>query len=368
MRTAQKVKRMPAILLIIIFILLVVWSCGPKEEPDGSSETDPSVTTSETDSSHDQTSDDTSESTTAEPATSEPITTETTAPASTTPAPTMPPATTVPTTTAVVPIIYIGQILKIPSTDGNATGVSQVINQGVLSVSGKQIALTFDAGWLYDQTGALLNVLDSYNVKSTFFLRGYWASEHPDLVRAIAGRGHAVENHSLTHSHMMAMSDAEIRNEMVQSTNIITNITGVRPHLFRPPFGEYDSRMLPILGEEGYAYTVMWTVDSHDWAEVLNGVTITEPYLINRVLANATDNGIVLMHVGGYHTVEALPEIIEGLRSAGYNLVKVNDMLPSISDPDGYIYYTVVKGDTLYGISRKYNVTIEEIIALNNLR
>jgi peptidoglycan/xylan/chitin deacetylase (PgdA/CDA1 family) len=71
----------------------------------------------------------------------------------------------------------------------------------------------------------------------------------------------------------------------------------------------------------------MWTVDSHDWAEELNGIKITKDYLVNRVLDNASDNGIILMHVGGYETINALPEIIAGLKSEGYELVKVNDML-----------------------------------------
>jgi len=68
-------------------------------------------------------------------------------------------------------------------------------------------------------------------------------------------------------------------------------------------------------------------VDSYDWAEEMNGIKITKDYLISRVLDKASDNGIILMHVGGYETIHALPEIITGLRSEGYELVKVNDML-----------------------------------------
>ncbi len=154
-----------------------------------------------------------------------------------------------------------------------------------------------------------------------------WVKEHPDLAKEIVNRGHDLENHSLTHGHMSTMTDAEVENEIRQTTDIIKETTGYLPQLFRPPYGEYDERILRILIAEGYPYTILWTVDSHDWAEELNGVKITKDYLVNRVLSKASDNGIILMHVGGYETINALPEIITGLRSEGYELVKVNDML-----------------------------------------
>jgi peptidoglycan/xylan/chitin deacetylase (PgdA/CDA1 family) len=205
--------------------------------------------------------------------------------------------------------------------------VSTVIEAGIVNHATKQIALTFDAGWLYENTEALLNLLDKYNVKATFFVRGLWAKEHPNLATEIVNRGHDLENHSLTHGHMNTMTDAEVQNEIHKTTDIIRETTGYLPNLFRPPYGEYDKRILKILKEEGYPYTILWTVDSYDWAEEMNGIKITKDYLISRVLDKASDNGIILMHVGGYETIGALPEIITGLRSEGYELVKVNDML-----------------------------------------
>ena len=214
------------------------------------------------------------------------------------------------------------------SAAGETTAdASTVISAGIVNHATKQIALTFDAGWEYENTEPLLNLLDKYNVKATFFVRGLWAKEHPDLATEIVNRGHDLENHSLTHGHMNTMTDAEVVNEIRQTTDIIRETTGFLPQLFRPPYGEYDKRILRILKEEGYPYTILWTVDSYDWTEEMNGVKITKDYLVNRVLNNASDNGIILMHVGGYETINALPEIITGLRSKGYELVKVNDML-----------------------------------------
>ncbi len=192
----------------------------------------------------------------------------------------------------------------------------------------KQIALTFDAGWRYDQTLQLLDVLDQYQVKATFFLRGGWVKDHSDLAKEIYRRGHSIGNHSLAHGHMKTMTQDKVSTDIIESTNIIKNTIGYTPYLFRPPYGEYNNMLLNVLGEQGYPYTVMWTLDSHDWAETMNGVQVTEQYLIDRVLDNASDKGIVLMHVGGYQTVNALPEIITGLRDAGYELVKLDELLP----------------------------------------
>lgn len=207
---------------------------------------------------------------------------------------------------------------------------SKLVWGGTGTSEAKQIALTFDSGWEYDKTLQLLDVLDKYQVKATFFLRGGWVKDHPDLAREIVSRGHLIENHSQAHGHMNTMTQDEIAADIIESTDIIKNTIGYTPTLFRPPYGEYNNRLLNALGEQGYHYTVMWTIDSHDWAETMNGVNVTEQYLIDRVLNKASDNGIVLMHVGGYHTVNALPEIITRLRDAGYEMVTLEELIPSL--------------------------------------
>lgn len=262
-------------------------------------------------------------------------------------------------------VVYIGEQLIIPVSNGTSTKESIVTKSALIPSGEKQIALTFDAGWLYDQTTDLLDVLDSYQVKSTFFLRGKWVEDHPDLAKDILKRGHSPENHSLTHGHMTEMSDQDVRAEIASTTQAIEKITGYRPYLFRPPYGEYDARILKILGQEGYPYTIMWTIDSLDWLEEYNGAKVTAEYLTDRILKNATDKGIVLMHIGGYETVNALPSIIEGLRNAGYKLVKVNDIVPKAQGSSDTSIHTVKKGETLYSISRQYGVSPEDILKAN---
>jgi peptidoglycan/xylan/chitin deacetylase (PgdA/CDA1 family) len=204
--------------------------------------------------------------------------------------------------------------------------ISTVIHSGAIDGS-KRIALTFDSGWEFENTKSLLDLLDDYGISSTFFVRGMWVKDYPELAKEIVSRGHALENHSLNHGHMVEMTESEIENEVRGAAEIIFEETGYVSKLFRPPYGEYDDRVLKILKSEGYDFTVMWTVDSHDWAEELNGVEITREYVVKRVLGNASDGCIVLMHVGGYKTIDALPQIISGLRELGYEMAKLNDML-----------------------------------------
>lgn len=207
-------------------------------------------------------------------------------------------------------------------------GMARLVYGGDSQLEGKQIALTFDSGWEYDQTRQLLQVLEDYQVRATFFLRAGWVEDHPDLALEIAGKGHQIESHSLAHGHMGSMTREQMEADIAAANEIYQRVLGIAPAMFRPPYGEFNDLLLTVLKEQGYQYAVMWTVDSHDWAETMNGNQVTEQYVIDRVLARASDNGAVLMHVGGLKTIKALPEIIQGLRDAGYQLVTLQEMLP----------------------------------------
>jgi peptidoglycan/xylan/chitin deacetylase (PgdA/CDA1 family) len=259
------------------------------------------------------------------------------------------------------PVIYVGQVLTIPAPEGGGGGAvsqSRVVQSGTLPSANKQIALTFDSGWETRQTIPMLDILDQYSVNATFFPRALWVQDNPDLAREIVKRGHTMGNHSLTHPRMREMTAEQIRHEMKESTRVIQEVTAVKPYLFRPPYGEYNQRVLEVLGEAGYPYTVMWTVDTIDWAAgtTLNvggsQVYIDTDFIVNRALNNASNNGIVLMHImDRSDTVEALPRIIEGLREMGYEFVTVDSMLPAPGS--GTVTHTVKEGDTLYSIAQK---------------
>ena len=214
----------------------------------------------------------------------------------------------------------------LPST--SPTGSPAVaISKGNQSSSVKRIALTFDDYGSADQIRSILNSLESYGARGTFFPNGDFVKNNPSLIREIASRGHSVESHTYAHKDLTDVSDAEVRNQIRLAQNAIYNATGRYPVMMRPPYGSYDSRIRTIAGQEGLRYLVLWSVDTSDWATTRNGVTITTDYVINTAVNNASQNGIILMHMHSNKTVSGLPTILKRLRDQGYQFVTVNEMV-----------------------------------------
>lgn len=184
-----------------------------------------------------------------------------------------------------------------------------------------RVALTFDAGWEYTNCAALLDALARRDVKATFFLRGQWAADHPDLARAIAAAGHQTGNHSLTHPDMTKLSWEDVRKEIGDGAAAIAAATGGQVTLFRPPYGAYNPDMLRLLAGRGYQAMIMWDVDSLDWT----GLSMEK--LAARVLSMVRPGSIVLMHIGGENTVKAMPAILDGLAARGLRPVTIDELL-----------------------------------------
>lgn len=126
-----------------------------------------------------------------------------------------------------------------------------------------QVAISFDAAWGADDTDTLLDILEKNDVKTTFFMCGYWVDKYPDEVKKIAEAGHDLGNHSATHPHMSQLSKEQIKEELVTTGNKIEELTGVKSELFRPPFGEYTNDVISAAEECGY-YTIQWDVEGLD--------------------------------------------------------------------------------------------------------
>lgn len=185
----------------------------------------------------------------------------------------------------------------------------------------KKVSISFDAAWGNEQTQSLLDTLDKYNVKATFFLVGDWVRNYPDDVKAIAEAGHDVGNHSNTHPYMTQISLDEMRKELETCNSDIESITGKRPTLFRPPYGDYDNNVVETVNSLGM-YCVQWDVDSLDW----KGLSAEE--MCSRIKNNIQSGSIVLMHNGGENTPAALPSIIEAIQELGYEIVPISQLLP----------------------------------------
>lgn len=126
----------------------------------------------------------------------------------------------------------------------------------------KVCAISFDAAWGNEDTHDLVEILKNYNVKATFFVVGDWVDKYPESVKELSDAGHDIMNHSDTHPHMTQISKEKMISEVTECDNKIEKITGVKPTLFRPPYGDYNDNVVTTLKEIGH-YTIQWDVDSH---------------------------------------------------------------------------------------------------------
>ena len=184
----------------------------------------------------------------------------------------------------------------------------------------KKVSISFDAAWGNEQTQSLLDTLEKYNVKSTFFLVGDWVRNYPDDVKAIAAAGHDVGNHSNTHPYMTQLDAAGITSELESCNKDIEELTGKKPTLFRPPYGDYDNKVVDTVNGSDM-YCVQWDVDSLDWKN------LSAEEMCSRVKNNLKCGSIVLLHNGAENTPEALPMIIECIQEMGYEIVPISELL-----------------------------------------
>ena len=125
-----------------------------------------------------------------------------------------------------------------------------------------KVAISFDAAWGADDTDNLLQILADENVKTTFFMCGYWVDKYPDEVKKIAEAGHDLGNHSATHPHMNSLSAEQIKKELADTHKKVFDLTGVSMNLFRPPFGEYNNTVIEAAEQSGY-YPIQWDVETN---------------------------------------------------------------------------------------------------------
>lgn len=185
---------------------------------------------------------------------------------------------------------------------------------------GKFVSLTFDAAWGNEDTPVLIDILGKYGVKATFFVVGEWVDKYPESVKALHDAGHEVMNHSARHPHMAKLSARKIVGEISDCSDRIQAVTGVRPTLFRCPYGEYDDNVIATVRSLGMT-AIQWDTDSLDWKDLSAGE------ITKRVTSKAGPGSIVLFHNAGLHTPEALPGIIEFFQREGFTIVPVSELL-----------------------------------------
>lgn len=174
--------------------------------------------------------------------------------------------------------------------------------------------------WGATYTPTLLEILRENEIKTTFFLTGFWVEKYPDMAKKIATEGHEIGNHTYSHPHLNSLSEEQIKIELEKVGDMIFQLTGQKPNLFRPPFGEYSNKVIRVAEKCGYI-TIQWSIDSLDWKELG-----AEP-MVRRVTEQLHPGAIVLFHNNGRYTAEALPEIINFVREQGYQILPISELL-----------------------------------------
>ncbi|WP_155522748.1 polysaccharide deacetylase family protein [Salisediminibacterium selenitireducens] len=202
-----------------------------------------------------------------------------------------------------------------PETEGEDDSTSEAS-----SSSDKYVALTFDDGPHPSVTSKVLNHLDNFDAKATFFVLGSQAAYYPDLVRHTAAAGHEISNHTMNHIDLSNSSPEQIRSEITQAEEIIKEATDQPIRLFRPPYGARNDSVDQIIAEEGYT-SVLWSVDSLDWK------SRDSQAIYDKVMSNTESGSIILLHDIHEATAEALPMILESLTEQGYEMITVSEFM-----------------------------------------
>lgn len=199
-----------------------------------------------------------------------------------------------------VPLKYIPELIDYPKIDYNKP----------------MIALTFDDGPNKKQTTRLLDCLEKYDARVTFFLLGSNISGKEDIVLRAHLLGNEIASHTYNHKMLTKLSPENLKYEIEQTDKEIEDIIGTKPKLIRPPYGSknqdvYDAAGRPI---------VLWSIDTEDWK------TRSASATVQSVMDNAADGEISLMHDIHSFSVDAAIELIPKLIDEGYQLVTVSEL------------------------------------------
>lgn len=220
-------------------------------------------------------------------------------------------------------LLVIGGLLTWLKYDYNAVKMEDVreacgyVSASATPVEAPKIALTFDDGPSTAWTPTLLDGLKERGVKATFFLIGENADKNPEIVKRMAEEGHLIGNHTYHHVELTKVSENEARLELADTSAVIVRITGKEPEYMRPPFGAWQRK----LEQEIQMLPVLWTIDPLDWT------TENQDEIVNKVVTEAEENDIILLHDCYKSSIEAGLRIVDILQEEGFVFVTVDELL-----------------------------------------
>lgn len=190
-----------------------------------------------------------------------------------------------------------------------------------LNTKEKVVALTFDDGPKPEESIALLNLLDQYGIRATFFITGRESEANPDLLKRINDSEHDIGNHSFSHRNLTTLSDQDVENELKKTNDIVYKITGKTIRFFRPPGGKINNKVSKIVAKTNLQ-TILYNVNTVDYT----GGEKQSPS-VQTLLASIKPGSILLLHNGGPQTLKNLPALLEGLKEKNYRCVRLSEFL-----------------------------------------
>jgi len=192
------------------------------------------------------------------------------------------------------------------------------------------VALTFDDGPASPYTEQILDILRDRRVPATFFVCGANAERHPEIVRRIVAEGHVLGNHTYGHPYLFFRKRAAIAEQIDRAQDLLEKLVGIRPKLFRPPYGIRWFGLSGVLRERGMEM-IQWSDTGFDWKLGSNGIA-------RSCLKKLRNGSVILLHDGHKvrggngvdrsRTVQALPLVIDGVLEAGFSFVPIHEFLP----------------------------------------
>ena len=213
-------------------------------------------------------------------------------------------------------LVFLALAVGAPGGKGAVLVSGEAVGEEGVCEPGPRIALTFDDG-PGPYTERLLDGLKERGVKASFFLIGRSVKEYPEAVKRMEEEGHLIGNHTYNHVKLKGLSPEETRREIQKTDEAVYEITGKHVAYLRPPFGEWAEDLeltYPVL-------PVMWTVDPLDWT------TENVEEIVDRVVTQAGENDMILLHDCYDSSVEAALRIVDRLLAEGFDFVRVDELL-----------------------------------------
>ena len=226
---------------------------------------------------------------------------------------------------SIVTVILLFCVASVMLTSNKTTvmtsaGTGKLLPIYKVDTKEKKVSLTLNCAWNDSDIDSIIQTLKENNCKVTFFMVGDWVKKYPEAAKKVKEAGHEIGTHSNTHPHVNKLSYEQNVLEIEQSVKLIKETTEADVKLYRPPYGEYNDTVIKSANETGY-FPIQWSLDTLDYTN------LTGEQMWDRLKNRLSSGDIILMHNGAKHTADSLDMIIKNIKSNGYEIVPVSELI-----------------------------------------